>query len=279
MDFVRAALRLRLSPGSALDLQEELRASLAERAERFSPGDLVRMLSAAAELESNGSLRRSANPRVLIEMLLLRLSYLDRTVDLEELLRAMGGAPSPSGGAGSGGAGSSDVARRGAGPSTSGGSARVEATSGAEAGERAANGAAAHAAPPRAASDDIVPSATLAQAWPRWLDSGQSVPRGLTAFLRSASVTDSDGVVEVVPLPGPATERLSDAGILDQISAGLAPYLGRRAQVRVAVSGQAQTPAARISQDEVRADTLKSLYRKEPRLEKAVEELDLELME
>ena len=31
--------------------------------------------------------------------------------------------------------------------------------------------------------------------------------------------------------------------------------------------------------DEVRADTLKALYRKEPRLERAVEELDLELMD
>ena len=32
----------------------------------------------AAELEGQGSLRRSPNPRILIEMLLLRLSYLDR---------------------------------------------------------------------------------------------------------------------------------------------------------------------------------------------------------
>jgi hypothetical protein len=41
--------------------------------------------------------------------------------------------------------------------------------------------------------------------------------------------------------------------------------------------GEATT--RRISRDEVRADTLKALYRKEPRLERAVEELDLELMD
>jgi hypothetical protein len=37
--------------------------------------------------------------------------------------------------------------------------------------------------------------------------------------------------------------------------------------------------AARITDQEVREDTLKALYRKEPRLERAVQELDLELME
>ena len=51
------------------------------------------MLSAAAELESQGSLRRSPNPRLPIEMLLLRMSFLDRTVSLEELIGALGGAP------------------------------------------------------------------------------------------------------------------------------------------------------------------------------------------
>jgi hypothetical protein len=45
-----------------------------------------------------------------------------------------------------------------------------------------------------------------------------------------------------------------------------------------ASQGETQPPP-RIGREEVRADTLKSLYRKEPRLAKAVEELDLELME
>jgi hypothetical protein len=37
--------------------------------------------------------------------------------------------------------------------------------------------------------------------------------------------------------------------------------------------------ARRVTQNEVREDTLRALYRQEPRLERAVEELDLELME
>jgi len=264
MDSFRAVLRLRLSPDAPLDLQADLRQALVERATRFSPGDLVRMLSAAAELESNGSLRRSANPRVLVEMLLLRLSYLDRTVDLEELLRAMGGAPSPRRGAGSGSHGGGSAAPPGR-PSTRPGRAPgAEAQGGSD---------------PTPGEEDVVASATLALAWPRWLDSGCGVPRGLAAFLRSATVRDVDGAVEVVPVPGPAVERLSDPVVLEEIAAGLAPYLGRRPSVQVAAPEDVQKPPPRISQDEVRADTLKSLYRKEPRLKTAVEELDLELME
>ena len=264
MDSFRAVLRLRLSPDAPLDLQADLRQALVERATRFSPGDLVRMLSAAAELESNGSLRRSANPRVLVEMLLLRLSYLDRTVDLEELLRAMGGAPSPRGGAGSGSHGGGSAAPAGR-PSTRPGRAPgAEAQGGSD---------------PTPGEEDVVASATLALAWPRWLDSGCGVPRGLAAFLRSAPVRDVEGAVEVVPVPGPAVERLSDPVVLEEIAEGLAPYLGRRPSVQVAAPEDVQQPPPRVSQDEVRADTLKSLYRKEPRLKTAVEELDLELME
>jgi len=265
MDTVRTVLRLRLSPEAPLDLQAELRQALSERAARFSPGDLVRMLSAAAELESNGSLRRSANPRVLVEMLLLRLSYLDRTVDLEELLRAMGGSPSPRGGAGSGG-GDPEPATPGAKPSRRAASPPAPASSG-------------PGADPGGEGEEIPPSGTLARAWPRWLDSGRAVPRGLSAFLRSATVREVEGAVEILPHPGPAVERLSEAGVLEAIGDGLEPFLGRRAPVRVALPDSPGAPAARIGRDEVRADTLKSLYRKEPRLKRAVEELDLELME
>ena len=267
MDSFRTVLRLRLSPDAPLDLQADLRQALAERGARFSPGDLVRMLSAAAELESNGSLRRSANPRALVEMLLLRLSYLDRTVDLEELLRAMGGAPSPRGGAASGG------------PAARPGPAQKAAPRQVPAEAPSASGAVGADPDPGPEPGAVVPSATLAQAWSRWLDSGRGVPRGLTAFLRSATVREAEGSVELVPLPSPAVERLSDSGVMEEIGDGLAPYLGRRSPVRVVLPERADAPSARISQEEVRTDTLKSLYRKEPRLRKAVEELDLELME
>jgi hypothetical protein len=41
----------------------------------------------------------------------------------------------------------------------------------------------------------------------------------------------------------------------------------------------APAKAARVTEAEVRDHALKALYRREPRLQQAVEELDLELME
>jgi hypothetical protein len=38
-------------------------------------------------------------------------------------------------------------------------------------------------------------------------------------------------------------------------------------------------PSVRVTDAEVRQDTLRALYRQEPRLRRAVEELDLELMD
>jgi len=99
-DTLRAALRLRLGGEEDEGLvREDLREAFRERAESFSSGDLVRMLAQTTDLEADGSLRRSAHPRLLLEMLLLRLSYLDRTVELEALLEGLGGegaSPAPS---------------------------------------------------------------------------------------------------------------------------------------------------------------------------------------
>ena len=95
MDALRALLRSALDPETEdPGIPEHLVESFRGAAERFAVGDLVRMLSLAADLETSGSLRRSPNPRVLIEMLLLRFSFLDRTVQLEELLTAVGGGAS-----------------------------------------------------------------------------------------------------------------------------------------------------------------------------------------
>jgi len=278
MDVLRTLLRLRLSPDVRLDLREDLRAAFEERAGRFAPGDLVRMLSSAAELESSGSIRRSPNPRVLVEMLLLRLSYLDRTVEIEELIRALGGAPPPRGGAGSVGNGGSGR----------GGAVTEPAVAPPPEGEGqpslglAPAPADAVRETPSIPPEDIAPSGTVAEAWTRWLEGGLGVPRGLLAFLRTATVREAEGSLEIAPPPGPALDRLLEPSVREEIRAGLTPYLGRSLRVRVvaAEAGDAPTgPTPRIGREEVRADTLKALYRKEPRLKRAVEELDLELME
>jgi DNA polymerase-3 subunit gamma/tau len=98
MDALRTLLRVRVSAEGA-DIPDERRAEWEDRARHFDPADVLRMLGMAADVETGGSLRRSAQPRVLIELLLLRFSYLDRTVELEELLGALGGAPEGEGAA------------------------------------------------------------------------------------------------------------------------------------------------------------------------------------
>ena len=304
LDVLRTLLRLRLAPETPLDLPDELRAEFASRAEAFEAADLVRMLAAAAELESQGSLRRSPNPRVLIEMLLLRLSYFDRTIALEELISALGGAPAPTGGAGSGGG-----SGRAAGPDAEGDSMRgsgdavssssqhdvsvvkagenKELSATTDAGDQAlgangsaesgANGLAREASVP---ADDILAAQTVEQAWLKWLDVGQTVPRGLSAFLRSATVLElPDGRIEITPMPGPAAERLSSSSVMAEVRRGLEPYLGRVADLVLGLPAEAGVDVKRITEEEVHTDTLNTLYRQEPRLREAVEELDLELMD
>jgi DNA polymerase-3 subunit gamma/tau len=94
MDGLRGLLRIRVG-GEGSDVREESRAAWHARAERFQPGDLVRMLAMTVELDRGGSLRRSAQPRILLELLLLRFSYLDRTLELEDLFEALGGGARP----------------------------------------------------------------------------------------------------------------------------------------------------------------------------------------
>jgi hypothetical protein len=260
-----------------VEVREGLRAELLERASSFEPTDLVRMLAAAAELENLGSLRRSPNPRVPIEMLLLRMSYLDRTVSIEELLGALGGSGAPGSPAGTSGP-------------TAGGAPTTPSTSA----PRRAAGSTANAAPAKSATEPATTTASARtpanghskiarsaeEAWQDWLDKGPGVPKGLGSFLRSATVTDGPGGrVLISGIAPPASERLAEPAVQHAIREGLTSRLGRVPELVLEGLAPAQTKAARVTEAEVRDHALKALYRQEPRLQKAVEELDLELME
>jgi DNA polymerase III subunit gamma/tau len=269
LDVLRLTLRLRLAADAEVDLQDEVREQLLERAGAFSPGDLVRMLSAASELESQGNLRRSPNPRLPIEMLLLRMSFLDRTVALEELIGALGGSPRPEGGAGGTGSGGSGGARDGESGGTTHGESGSE-PSGASAGEVLDD----------AGPMEVVPSDDVLEAWGRWLGAGRGIPKGLLTFLRSAHVHSDGGVrLSIRPVPGPAYERLASRPVQDAICEGLTPWVGRRPVLLVEAPEGVSDGASRITAEDARTDTLRALYRQEPRLKRAVQELDLELMD
>ena len=65
-------------------LTEGLRQALQANRGRLEQGDVLRMLRLLAE--SEGAIRRSGNPRLIVETLLLRWTMLDRIVDLEHVL-------------------------------------------------------------------------------------------------------------------------------------------------------------------------------------------------
>ena len=95
-DIVRAQLAILLG-GEVPDLPDRARAALEERRSRWSAPDLLRMLSAIGELEPR--FRKSGQQQLLIETLLVRFALLDRTVEIEDLLRGLsgdGGEMSPS---------------------------------------------------------------------------------------------------------------------------------------------------------------------------------------
>jgi hypothetical protein len=210
-------------------------------------------------------------------MLLLRLSYLDRTVSLEDLIGALGGSGAPGAPAGSGHAG---APAGGAPPSTGGAPRRPAAKS------TPAPPSKASAAPPTTSQQPTPTNGharatgSAADAWRDWLDEGIGVPRGLGSFLRSATVADGpEGRVHISGIAPPASERLAEPAVQSAIREGLAARLGRAPELVFEVLAAAPAKTPRVTEAEVRRHALEALYRQEPRLQKAVEELDLELME
>ncbi len=86
-ETLRMLLAIRLDPGVELpELPEETRQALADAAEQFRVEELLRMLVAAAEFEASGKFRRSSQPRIQLEVLLLRLASLEASIGIDELL-------------------------------------------------------------------------------------------------------------------------------------------------------------------------------------------------
>ena len=87
-DMLRAQLTVVLN-GRAEGVSSTAAAGLRERKDLFSAADLLRMISAVNALEP--TFRKSSQQQLLIEMLLVRMALLDRTIELEDLLKELGG--------------------------------------------------------------------------------------------------------------------------------------------------------------------------------------------
>ena len=87
-DMLRGQLAVVLN-GKADGVSATATAALRDRKDFFTAGDLLRMISAVNALEP--TFRKSGQQQLLIEMLLVRMALLDRTVALEDLLKGLGG--------------------------------------------------------------------------------------------------------------------------------------------------------------------------------------------
>jgi DNA polymerase-3 subunit gamma/tau len=319
VDSLRALLRLSLG-GTPPDLDADTRDAFKARLAPFSPADLTRMLALASDVESSGSLRRSPNPQIVLEVLLLRISYVDRTVELEELLAGLGGSPAPEDArrVRSSSRGLKDGPSREDAPSV--GPSREIAPSGGPSPEIVSSGGPSPAPVPSEGPSSVeVPSdglqsleapgddatsgrmttaagalegggpaqkssgiLTAVEAWAFLVEQGTGVASGMRPFLRAATVSqrEVDGVM-IIELPaGPGLERLEDPSARKALQKALGSLMIAEPEIVVrATDSGGPGPRERISPEAVRDDRMRGLVKQEPRLQHAVDELDLELLD
>ncbi|HEY8074378.1 MAG TPA: DNA polymerase III subunit gamma/tau, partial [Labilithrix sp.] len=102
-DTLRSLLMVALG-GTATEISERGREAFEARRERIAASDLLRMLQLITELEPR--FKKSGQQQLLVETLLVRFALMDRAVEIEGLIRSIGGSGG-SGGAGSSGGSSS----------------------------------------------------------------------------------------------------------------------------------------------------------------------------
>ena len=254
VESLRLLLRVRLDGEESVDAGGEYRAALEARARHFEAADLVRMLAMAADLESQGSLKRVSQPRVLIELLLLRLSHLDHTVRIEDLIEGLGGAP----------------ARPAPDP-------KPTPPRPSPASRRSAVAPPA----PEPVSSSATTGADLVTAFKTVLRQGRgTLPGGLPTILKGASVEKAGESGLRIALPdGMGLDDLPRNSVAS-LRQALARHLDYTAEIDIVEGGGAAPRAPRaVSPQQVRQERLEELVEREPLLARAVEELDLELVD
>jgi DNA polymerase III subunit gamma/tau len=295
-DALRSLLIIRLDGAHAADIREDLRDDFAALADRFSRGDLLRMLSMVAELDSEGRFRKSANPRTILEALLLRWAFLDHTVAVESLLRAAGGeaaaplAPRPAESAPRPAEAAPRPAESAPRPAESGSATRVAV--GPQ--QPVTRGAAPTpqqplaATPPAAVIPDSGNAGRDAERALRAMLESRRAPHGLGILLQSAHVAEADRAAVVLDVPaGPAFDRLTgDSADRLALQRVMSELLGRTVTVSVRAAaaspgrpGEADDQPRRITPERVRRERLARLASADPRIEAAVREWDLELID
>ena len=262
-DLLRA-LAMRHYGAEPEGLPESTRAVLAAAAERLSAEDVVRMLKLLTDAEP--AIRRSANPRLVLETLLLRLAMMDRMLDLKALLR--GEAPaawSPSG------------------PTALPPIPEGQTVAAAPTALKARPSAAQAPAPSPSVAVPETAAALLA-VWPEVL-----VTVGRQSWLLAQALEHAvprllePGKVALTFGPDSAVFQEGVEGQLGAIETILSARMGSPMAVRLERAGRGSAPTPgkgkRLSAEDRKADRLRELRTKDPALDAAADSLDLELVD
>jgi DNA polymerase-3 subunit gamma/tau len=247
-------------------LTEAVRRGLERYRERLEPGDVVRMLRLLTESEA--SIRRTGNTRLVVETLLLRWAMMDRAVDLSEVIAAgqRGGGP--------GGEGAP------AAPPPRGIDARAADV---PAGRvlRDAGTSPRNMSAPGPRSDPAAPLPSLDAAWPEIV----AEVRTRSRFLGEALAGTTPGPIEGSALPLVLAEsnplfaeriQLQAAAVEEVIQR----HTGQPLRIRVTVGeGEPALKPRPITESSLRADRLRSFRSKDPALDTAADALDLEIVD
>jgi DNA polymerase-3 subunit gamma/tau len=214
--------------------------------------------------EDETNIRRTVNPRLAVETLLLRWAMMDRTVDLEEVIKA---------------------GKRGSGESTAGSQPTLEP------GPRGATAPAPRPAAspigepaPQPPTAKLVPSIEAIRAgWPAIVVAARVQSRFLGELLSSVEPAELSlpwlNVVLREPNPLFAERLEQEAPKVEEI---LCRSLGQ--PVRLRVKAQADETGApprprRMSDASIKADRLREFRAKDPTLDTAADALDLEIVD
>ncbi|MGH7654835.1 MAG: DNA polymerase III subunit gamma/tau [Gemmatimonadaceae bacterium] len=283
-DTLRAQLAMVLG-GAVPDLSEHLRGALEARKALFSSGDLLRMLTMLVEIEPH--FRRSGQQQLLFETLLVRFALLDRTIALEDVLRGLDASGTGStGGGGTRREAPHAGAPRLASPPIMSDSRRVSEPQVAKPAE--ARPEARPAARPVIA--DRAPAARkrqpldlnrLAEHWDDVVEQVRASGRGIVASAlneATPSAVTAGGVVTI----GVASDALAEAlqSGSESILAALRTVFDGVEKVAVkAVSDGSAAARPRLTAENVIADRVATLRKRDPLLNAAIDALDLRLIE
>ena len=265
---------LMLQVGSRPDgITEALRTTLEQYQSRLAPGDVVRMLRLLADNEIG--IRRSVNPRLAVETLLLRWAMLDRIVDLEQVLARGGAAGKPVSGE-AGRAGSRIEAR--------GNEKATQSKPPVPSDSPPAMDAAGSAYAPTRVPASLPSLDAIRAAWPAVV----AALRADSRFLSEALAATQPSALELpwltVAMAEPNAlfaDRLHEQA--SKVEEVLSRSLGESVRLRVTAGPGSGAPAPakprRLSDSSIKAERLREFRSKDPALDTAADALDLEIVD